>query len=125
MSLDNYTRVLYGWKVTGNKVHHIEQEIEKICEEEYHDDMYNIIDNCYIQDTMCGEYFYFGALIGSIDVYDSERGGKEEIIVNQKLIDESTKRYNDLIHKYPKLDKVFKKYSKNKDPQLYVMQNIW
>lgn len=125
MGLDNYTRVIYGWKVDEKKVNHIIEEIETVCDEEYHDDMYNIIDDCYIEDTMCGEYFYFGALLGSIDVYGAESGGDMEIIVTQELIDKATKKYNDMINKYPKIDKIFKKYAKKQEPQLYVMQNIW
>lgn len=125
MGLDNYTRVIYGWKVDGKKVSNIVKEIETVCDEEYHDDIYNIIDGCYIEDTMCCEYFYFGALLGSIDVYDAENGGNMEITVTQELIDKATKKYNDMINKYPKIDKIFNKYTKKQKPQLYIMQNIW
>ena len=125
MGLDNYTRIFYGWKVTNKQVDKIQTEIEDICENVYHNDMYNIIDECYIDDTMCGEYFYFGALLGSIDVYDAENGGNDEIIVNDKLINKAISKYNKMIKEYPEIDKIFGKYSKNKKPQLYVMQNIW
>ena len=125
MGLDNYTRIFYGWKVTGKQVDKIQTEIEDICENVYHNDMYNIIDECYIDDTMCGEYFYFGALLGSIDVYDAENGGNDEIIVNDKLINKAISKYNKMIREYPEIDKIFGKYSNNKKPQLYIMQNIW
>ena len=125
MGLDNYTRVIYGWKITGNDVNNIQEEINDVCENIYHNDIYNIIDECYIDDTMCGEYFYFGALLGSIDVYDAENGGNDEIIVNDKLINKAISKYNKMIKEYPEIDKIFRKYSKNKKPQLYIMQNIW
>ena len=125
MGLDNYTRVIYGWKVTDKQVDKIQKEIEDKCENVYRDDMYNIIDECYVDDSMCGEYFYFGALLGSIDVYDAERGADNEIIINDKLINKATSKYNKMLKDYPEIEKIFKKYSKNKKPQLYVMQNIW
>jgi len=74
---------------------------------------------------MCGEYFYFGALLGSMDVYDCERGADYEIIITDKLVDKVTSAYNQMLKDYPEIEKIFKKYSKDKKPQLYVMQNIW
>jgi hypothetical protein len=125
MGLDNYTRVIYGWKVTGKKIHKIQEELETVCEEIYHNDLYNIVDGYIIEDTMCGEYFYFGALLGSMDVYDCERGADNEIIITTELVDKVTSAYNQMLKDYPEIEKIFKKYSKNKKPQLYVMQNIW
>lgn len=125
MGLDNYTRVIYGWKVTGKKIDKIQEELETVCEEVYHNDLYNIVDGYIIEDTMCGEYFYFGALLGSMDVYDCERGADYEIIITDKLVDKVISAYNQMLKDYPEIEKIFKKYSKDKKPQLYVMQNIW
>ena len=126
MGLDNYTKVIYGWKITNDKkIHKIESELEEVCENVYHDDMYNIVDDFIIQDTMCGEYFYFGALLGSMDVYDCERGANNEIIINSELVNKVTFAYNQMLKDYPEVGEIFKKYSKNQKPQLYVMQNIW
>ena len=121
----NYTKVIYGWKVTGKKIDKIQEELETVCEEVYHNDLYNIVDGYIIEDTMCGEYFYFGALLGSMDVYDCERGADYEIIITDKLVDKVTSAYNQMLKDYPEIEKIFKKYSKDKKPQLYVMQNIW
>jgi len=121
----NYTKVIYGWKVTGKKIDKIQEELETVCEEVYHNDLYNIVDGYIIEDTMCGEYFYFGALLGSMDVYDCERGADYEIIITDKLVDKVTSAYNKMLKDYPEIEKIFKKYSKDKKPQLYVMQNIW
>lgn len=125
MGLDNYTRVIYGWKVTGKKIDKIQEELETVCEEIYHNDLYNIVDGYIIEDTMCGEYFYFGALLGSMDVYDCENGADYEIIITDKLVNKVTSKYNQMLKDYPEIDKIFQKYSKDKKPQLYVMQNIW
>lgn len=125
MGLDNYTKVIYGWKVTGNKIDKIQKELETVCEEIYHNDLYNIVDSYIIEDTMCGEYFYFGALLGFIDVYDCENGADYEIIITDKLVNKVTSKYNQMLKDYPEIDKIFQKYSKGKKPQLYVMQNIW
>jgi len=121
----NYTRVIYGWKVTGKKIDKIQEELETVCEEVYHNDLYNIVDGYIIEDTMCGEYFYFGALLGSMDVYDCENGADYEIIITDKLVNKVTSKYNQMLKDYPEIDKIFQKYSKDKKPQLYVMQNIW
>lgn len=125
MGLDNYTKVIYGWKVPEKKVSKIVEDLETLCDEKYDKDMYDILDGYYIEDTMCGEYFYFGALLGSMDVYDAESGGQIEIKVTTKLVDKATSKYNQMLKDYPDIEKIFKKYIGKQSPELYVMQNIW
>jgi hemoglobin-like flavoprotein len=60
-----------------------------------------------------------------MDVYDCENGADYEIIITDKLVNKVTSKYNQMLKDYPEIDKIFQKYSKDKKPQLYVMQNIW
>ena len=53
--IDSYTRVIYGWKITNeNKISSMIDKLDEICSEVYHNDMYNILDNLIVEDTMCG-----------------------------------------------------------------------
>ena len=118
--LDNDTNVIYGWKLTGDKVNEIQEKLETVCDEVYHKDMCDILDGFIIEDTMCGNYFYFGALLVSYDANEDEEGE----IIDTKLVNKVTKKYNDMLKKYPEISKIFEKYNK-KEPKLYVMQHIW
>ena len=115
MSLDKRTIVMYGWKVEG------QNETKKLWRalERWDDEYYDKLDGLLIEDGMCGEYIYFGAQLVYFDP-DEEHGE----IINQELIEKSTKRWNDFINANPKLDKILKKF-KNGDPQLYVFSHIW
>ena len=113
--IDNYTTVLFGWKVSGReKVNKIDRDLNKF-DDEYYDHFQDIL----VEDTMCGNYLYFGAILARYDVSD-----EEEIVINTELITKSTSVYNNIIKENPKLSKIFDKY-KEGDPQLYVFQNIW
>jgi len=120
MGLDNYTRVVYGWKVEGSKkVEKFEKELEKV-NEDYWDDYCDFL----VTDSMCGEYIYFGAHLVNEDVEDSE-----EVIINSKLIKEKTDEYHGFLKEHPELDEFLQKQIGNlttsKDPQLFVFQQIW
>lgn len=118
--IDYNTVVIYGWKVEDDVCSQFENELDKICEEIYHKDKYDLgLDTCLVSDTMCGNYIYFGILLGS---YDSKENN--EIIVNDKLLKEKSQIYNNKLNKYPEVKNIFEKYSKN-NPQLYIFQNIW
>ena len=115
--IDSYTKVIYGWKLTGDNVGKIQEELENIDE-----DYINILDSFIIEDPMCGNYFYFGALLGS---FDNDFGDDDaEIKVDEKLVEKYTSKYNKMLEDNPKIDKVFKKYQKEK-PELYIMLNKW
>lgn len=121
MGLDNYTKIVYGWKVSDEEVQQIDKELNDICEDKYNKDIYDMgLDSCIVEDTMCGNYLYYGAILGS---YDADEGG--EVIINSKLVNKATSEYNNIMKLYPEIEKVFKKYSKNEEPQLYVFQCIW
>ena len=120
MGLDNSTRVVYGWKIEGsNNVSKFEKALEKV-NENYYDDYCDFL----IEDTMCGEYIFFGA---SLVNYDANGGGEE--ILNNQLIKESTDEYHDFLKEHPELDKFLQKQigklTTSKEPQLYVFQHIW
>lgn len=112
--IDNYTSLIYGWKLTGDNITKFENEMEDI-----DDDWVGITDKVVIKDYMCGEYIYFGAILAH---YDSNE--ENELVIDDKLIKKSTKSYNDFIKKNPNIDKIFSKYAKGK-PKLYLLQNIW
>lgn len=120
MGLDNYTRVVYGWKVEGRKkVEKFEKELEKV-NENYWDDYFDFL----VTDSMCGDYIYFGARLVNEDAEDGE-----EVIINSKLIKEKTDEYHDFLKEHPKLDEFLQKQigktTTCKDPQLFVFQQIW
>jgi len=120
MGLDNITRVIYGWKVEGhNKVKKFENELEKI-NENYTEDYIDFL----VDDTMCGEYIYFGADLVN---YDADEGGEE--VINKQLIKEATDDYHNFLKEHPELDEFLKtqigKTTTSKNPQLFVFQQIW
>lgn len=112
--IDNNTVVLYGWKVTDDNIEKLQNELET-WDEDYFDKIQDII----VEDTMCGNYIYFGAILAS---YDADEG--EEVIIDSKLIKKATDVYNKKIKNEPELDKILKKYAK-KQAKLYVFQQIW
>ena len=73
-----------------------------------------------INDQMCGNYLYFGAILVNYDVNDDSN----PIIINSELITEATSEYNKIIEENPELKKVLKKYTKI-PAQLFVFQHIW
>ena len=120
MGLDNYTRSIYGWKIEGREnVHKFQTKLEKI-NENYYDDYCDFL----VEDTMCGEYIYFGA---DLVYYCADEGG--EVIVNNQLIKEATDKYHNFLKEHPELDEFLKKQigktTTAKDPQLYIFQQIW
>ena len=120
MGLDNFTRSIYGWKVEGRKnVEKFEKELEKI-NENYYDDYCDFL----VSDTMCGEYIFFGA---HLVYYDADEDN--EVIVDDKLIKESTNKYQDFLKEHPELDefltKQIGKLTTSKDPQMFIFQQIW
>ncbi|MBR6907798.1 hypothetical protein IKN40_04860 [bacterium] len=113
--IDSYTNVIYGWKFIGEEVDKLKHELE-VWDEDYMDNTQNIC----VFDYMCGDYLYIGARLGRFD--NSE--DNEEIIVNDKLINSSTKKFNDFIKDNPEFDNIIKDYIKDKKPQLYIMQQF-
>ena len=119
MGLDNYTRVIYGWKVDGSKnVKKFEKALEKINKNYYED-----YCDFFVDDTVCGNYIYFGADLVNYDAHE-----EEEIILNSKLIKEATDKYHKFLKEHPELDeflnKQIGKLTTSKDAQLYVFQQI-
>jgi hypothetical protein len=114
--IDNHTIVIYGWKIEGSdEIRKIDKKLEKI-DEEYLDKFQNIM----IDDTMCGNYLYFGAILVNYDAGDDP----DPVVINSELITEATSEYNKIIEENPELKKVLKKYTKT-PAQLFVFQHIW
>lgn len=117
MGVDNYTTVVFGWKVEGyDKVKKLQKKLEEIDE-----DYYDTLENYIVDDPMCGNYIYFGAILAH---YDAIYSDEEEIIIDDELSKACTSRYNKFMDEHPQFKEVFKEYQE-KDPQLYVFQNIW
>lgn len=112
--IDNNTVVLFGWKVTEKQVNKLRNELD-VWDEDYYDKIQNII----IEDTMCGNYIYFGAILAK---YDVKEGG--EVIINDKNIKIATNKWNSFIKENPEFNKIIESYKRG-EPQLYVFQNIW
>ena len=120
MGLDNYTRSIYGWKVDGNdKVKKFENALEKI-NENFYEDYYDF----FADDSMCGNYIYFGANLVNYDANE-----EEEVVLNSKLIKEATDEYHNFLKEHPELDKFLQKQigklTTSKEPQLFIFQQIW
>ena len=114
--IDNHTIVIYGWKIEGSEeVRKIGKKLEKV-DEEYWDKFQNIM----IDDTMCGEYLYFGSILVNYDAGDDP----DPVVINSELITEATSEYNKILEDNPELKKVLKKYTKT-PAQLFVFQHIW
>jgi len=114
--IDNYTIVIYGWKIEGSdEVRKVGKKLEKV-DEEYWYTFQDII----VDDTMCGNYLYFGAILVNYDAGDDP----ESVVINSELITEATSKYNKIIEENPELKKVLKKYTKT-PAQLFVFQHIW
>ena len=114
--IDNHTIVIYGWKIEGsNEVRKIGRKLAKI-DEEYWDKFQNIM----IDDTMCGDYLYFGAILVNYDATDDP----DPVVINSELITKATSEYNKVLDENFGLKKVLKKYTKT-PAQLFVFQHIW
>lgn len=114
--IDYRTVVLYGWKVEGcDEVRKLAKKLEKV-NEDYLCNFEDII----VEDTMCGNYLYFGAILVYYDSVDEP----DPVIINSELIDKAVSKYHKILEENPELKKVFKKYTKT-PAQLVVFQHIW
>ena len=114
--IDNHTIVIYGWKIEGSdEVRKIGKKLEKVNEEYWYK-----FQNIMVDDTMCGNYLYFGAILVNYDATDDP----DSVVINSELITEATSEYNKIIEENPELKKVLKKYTKT-PAQLFVFQHIW
>lgn len=116
MGLDYRTIAIYGWKVDGEDK--VSDFIDSL--EEWNNEYYEDCQEVMVEDGMCGKYVYFGAILAYFDPMDDE----QEVIINDKLIDEKTKKWNKYIKDNPGFLEVINKY-KNGEPQLIVFNHIW
>lgn len=120
MSLDYRTVAIYGWKIEGSEL--VSRFIKEL--ERYDEDYYDHMEGISQEDTMCGNYFYFGAKI----VYQDATEDNAETIVTDELIKKKMKLWEEYIEKYPKFKDILQYIGANVDltkPQLYVFQHIW
>lgn len=114
MGLDNYTTLIYGWFIEGREnVKNFDNDLEE-WDENYYDKVQEVI----INDSMCGEYAYFGAVIVR---YFADEEDKNYVI--DDLVEKSTNKWNKFIEDNPGFKEVIEKY-KDGEPKLYLFQNI-
>lgn len=120
MGLDNFTKVIFGWKIEGKEnAEKFQNDMDKL-NEDWYDEYQDVIS----EDTMCGNYIFIGAELVS---YDADEGGEE--VINDKLIKKSTSTYNKFMNSHPEFNDIVKNYigtlTTSKEPQLFVFQQIW
>lgn len=116
MGLDNYTTLVYGWLVEGREnVKKFDKDLE-----EWDEDYFDKVQDVIVDDTMCGEYVYFGAIVAR---YDAEQDDEHHRIVDD-LVENSANKWNKFIKDNPGFKEVIDKY-KDSEPKLYLFQNIW
>lgn len=115
--VDRDVYIIKGWKVKGRKlVTKLEDELYNINE-----DWLNDLDGFYLYDGMCGEYAYFGANLGKIDVKHSD---SDDIVINEKLLYIANEKWNKFLEKYPNYKEIFEKYNNDEPPQLMVVLHV-
>lgn len=110
--IDNYVKVIYGWKVPAVDVDKVKDQLGY--------DIDDALDEYIIYDYGQGLFLYIGAIIGEFDC--DEDGG--EILVTSKIAGPKINKFNAFMEKNPNVNKVFKKYMR-KNAQLYVVQQKW
>jgi hypothetical protein len=117
--LDYRCIAIYGWKISGTKnVTNFIHELEDI-DENYFDSTF--YQSLMIEDTMSGNYVYFGARL----VYFDPTEDDNEVIINDELINKVTSKWNKFLEENPDYKKVINKWIGDDKPQLYVFNHIW
>lgn len=126
--IDSYTYAIKGWKITGrDNVHTIYNELDDICSSVYgKEDIYEILDGFIIEDSMCGEYLYFGAILNHFNNNENST----DFIIDTKLIAEKVSKFNKMCKDYPEIKKMFDYSIENglteyKEEQLYITLHIY
>ena len=116
--IDRDVYIINGWSIKGwAQVKQLEDELYEINE-----DYINDLDGFYIYDGIRGEYAYFGANLGKIDVKYSDSA---DIVINEKLLFDANEKWNKFLEKYPKYAEVFQKYNNNDQQQVMVVLHVW
>ena len=54
MGLDNFKKIVYGWKVEKEEAENLKNDLE-VWDEDYYDQVQDVI----VEDTMCGDYIFW------------------------------------------------------------------
>ena len=124
---ESYTYAIQGWKIDdSNKEHEIYDELYDVAESVYgKEDIYEILDGFIIEDSMGGQYLYFGAVLGRLD---NKCGDKIDFTVSTKLLAEKVSKFNKMCKDYPEIKKIFdfaieNGYTEAKEEQLYIVSH--
>lgn len=125
--IESYTYAIQGWKIDDrNKEHEIYDELYDVAESVYgKEDIYEILDGFIIEDSMGGQYLYFGAVLGRLD---NKWGDKIDFTVSTKLLAEKVSKFNKMCKDYPEIKKIFdfaieNGYTEAKEEQLYIVSH--
>ena len=115
---DRAVYIINGWAIKGwAQVTKLEDELY-IINEDWLDDL----GDFYIYDGACGEYAYFGANLGRIDVKYEDSA---DIVINEKLLFDADEKWNKFLENNPKYAEVFQKYNNNEQPEIMVVLRVW
>ena len=124
---ESYTYAIQGWKIDdSNKEREIYDELDDICSSVYgKEDIYEILDGFIIEDSMGGQYLYFGAVLGCLN---NKWGDKIDFTISTKLLAEKVSKFNKMCKDYPEIKKIFdfaieNGYTEAKEEQLYIVSH--
>ena len=125
--IDNYTYAIQGWKILNSKkVSEISDELWDVVESVYDkDDIYDVLDGFIIDDTMGGQYLYFGAILDHIN---NKYEDKLDFVISSKLLIEKISEFDKMCKDYPEIKKIFdfaieNGYTEAKEEQLYIVSH--
>ena len=116
--INNEVYLIKGWKIDDSDI--VDALLEQLCDanEEFYDDCEG---EYFVNDCMAGEYFYFGAIIDSIDA-DSDY--PDDIEVDDKTINEKFGEWNKTLEEKPEVAEVFKQYMEG-PAKIYVLYHVY
>lgn len=110
--IDNYVKVIYGWKVPATDIDNVKDQLG--------DEPNEALNKFMVYDYGCGNFLYIGAIIGEFNCDEDDA----EILVTAKAAAPKIDKFNTFMKKNEDINKVFKKYMR-KQAQLYVVQQKW
>lgn len=116
--IDRVVYMINGWIVRDEEAKQMDNELYEINE-----DYPNDIDGFFIYDSMGGgNYAFFGPILDRCDVKYEDSG---YTVIDEKLLHDGDKKWNEFLEKYPKYAEVFKKHINNEPPQVMVVLHVW
>lgn len=116
--VENHTVLLLGWKVQGeDKVREFKKRLDEVDLHWY--DKFS--GEWFVNDTMMGNYLYFGVILAD---YDSERDMVGERLITPEYMEHQSNGYRKFLNDNPAIAGVLDMYGPE-SPKLYLFQHIW